>query len=76
MLLRKSTRIVLVPSNRDVHHDAVFPTPEFMININKLGPNVINLHCMPDPCIINVDGLHIGITSVDALRHLGQKEVS
>ncbi|XP_017761342.1 PREDICTED: DNA polymerase alpha subunit B [Eufriesea mexicana] len=75
-LQRKSTRIVLVPSNRDVYHDAVFPTPEFMININKLGPNVTNLYCMPDPCIINVDGLHIGITSVDALRHLGQKEVS
>lgn len=72
----KSTRIVLVSSNRDAHHDSIFPTPEFIINTNKIGSNSANLYSMPDPCIINVDNLHIGITSVDILRHLGQQEVS
>ncbi|KOC66681.1 DNA polymerase alpha subunit B [Habropoda laboriosa] len=72
----KSTRVVLVPSNRDAHNDAIFPTPEFIMNTNKLGSNVANLYSMPDPCIINVEGLQIGITSVDILRHLGQQEVS
>ncbi|XP_043581631.1 DNA polymerase alpha subunit B [Bombus pyrosoma] len=72
----KSTRIILVPSNRDVHHHPVFPTPEFILNTNKLGSNTTNICSMPDPCIINVDGLHIGVTSVDVLRHLGQQEVS
>ncbi|XP_076233741.1 DNA polymerase alpha subunit B [Calliopsis andreniformis] len=72
----KSTRVILVPSNRDAHHDAVFPTPEFAIYPNKVGSNVTNLYSMTDPCIINVQGLHIGITSVDIVRHLGQQEVS
>ncbi|CAK9809011.1 DNA polymerase alpha subunit B [Anthophora plagiata] len=72
----KSTQVVLVPSNRDAHHDAIFPTPEFVMNANKLGSNVANLHSMSDPCTINVEGLQIGITSVDTLRHLGQQEVS
>ncbi|XP_068982643.1 DNA polymerase alpha subunit B isoform X1 [Bombus flavifrons] len=72
----KSTRIILVPSNRDVHHHPVFPTPEFVLNTNKLGSSTTNICSMPDPCIINVDGLHIGVTSVDVLRHLGQQEVS
>ena len=66
----------MVPSNRDVHHHPVFPTPEFILNTNKLGSNTTNICSMPDPCIINVDGLHIGVTSVDVLRHLGQQEVS
>ncbi|XP_076667388.1 DNA polymerase alpha subunit B isoform X3 [Andrena cerasifolii] len=72
----KSTRVVLVSSNRDVHHDAIFPTPEFAIYASKIGSNVTNLHSMPDPCIINVEGLRIGVTSVDIVRHLGQQEVS
>nr|XP_031846629.1 DNA polymerase alpha subunit B [Nomia melanderi] len=72
----KRTRVVLVPSNRDVHHDPVYPTPEFTIYTNKLGSNASCLYPMPDPCIINVDGLQIGMTSVDIVRHLGQHEVS
>ncbi|XP_076283200.1 DNA polymerase alpha subunit B [Lasioglossum baleicum] len=72
----KRTRVVVVSSNRDIHHDPVYPTPEFTIYTNKIGSNATNLCSMPDPCIINVDGLHIGVTSVDIVRHLGQQEVS
>ncbi|XP_076656912.1 DNA polymerase alpha subunit B [Halictus rubicundus] len=72
----KRTRVIVVSSNRDIHHDPVYPTPEFTIYTNKIGSNVTNLYSMPDPCIINVDGLHIGVTSVDIVRHLGQHEVS
>ncbi|KZC06471.1 DNA polymerase alpha subunit B, partial [Dufourea novaeangliae] len=72
----KCTRVVLVPSNRDIHHEAVFPTPEFAIYTNKIGSNSSNLYTMPDPCVVNVEGLQIGVTSVDIVRHLGQQEVS
>ncbi|XP_054011711.1 DNA polymerase alpha subunit B isoform X1 [Hylaeus anthracinus] len=72
----RSTRVVVVSSNRDAHHDPVYPTPEFTIYTNKIGSNTANLCSMPDPCIINVEGLQIGITSVDTLRHLGQQEIS
>ncbi|KAK9304090.1 hypothetical protein QLX08_004458 [Tetragonisca angustula] len=72
----KSTRIVLVSSNRDVHHHPVFPTPEFILNTNKFGSNAANIYTMPDPCTINLDGLHIGATSVDVFRHLVQQEIS
>ncbi|XP_026671087.1 DNA polymerase alpha subunit B isoform X2 [Ceratina calcarata] len=72
----KFTRVILVPSYRDAHHDSVFPTPEFVLNSNKVGPTSTIVHCMPDPCIININGLHIGITSVDSLKHFGLKELS
>ncbi|XP_076392479.1 DNA polymerase alpha subunit B isoform X3 [Megachile rotundata] len=72
----KDTHVVLVPSNRDVHHDPVYPTPEFILNTHRIGSNMANVYSMPDPCIISVEGLKIGITSVDVLRHLGQHEVS
>ncbi|CAL7951211.1 unnamed protein product [Xylocopa violacea] len=70
------TRLVLISSNRDVHHEPVFPTPEYIINANKVGPNTANLYPLPDPCIMNIEGLHIGVTSVDVFRHVAQQEVS
>ncbi|XP_033324393.2 DNA polymerase alpha subunit B [Megalopta genalis] len=72
----KHTRVILISSNRDVHHEAVYPTPEYTINTNKIGSYSSNLYSMPDPCIINANGLQIGVTSVDVIRHLGQYEVS
>ncbi|XP_011644932.1 DNA polymerase alpha subunit B isoform X1 [Pogonomyrmex barbatus] len=73
---RKSTQVVLVASNRDAHHEPVFPTPQYAIFNRKLLQNYSNLKLMPDPCILNVAGLKVGITSVDVIKHIGKEEIS
>ncbi|XP_043273450.1 DNA polymerase alpha subunit B isoform X2 [Venturia canescens] len=69
----KSTRVVLIPSYRDAHHDPVYPTPEYDI---PKSLRTANLHLMPDPCMLDIEGLTIGVTSVDVIRHIGSEEIS
>ncbi|XP_008549923.1 DNA polymerase alpha subunit B [Microplitis demolitor] len=69
----KSTQVVLISSYEDAHHDGFYPTPEFRIRNSLKKPN---LHLMPDPCTLYVDGLIIGVTSVDIIRHLSSEEIS
>ncbi|XP_014219108.1 DNA polymerase alpha subunit B [Copidosoma floridanum] len=69
----KCTQVVLVASNRDVHHYAVYPTPEYFIPKSVQSPEV---HVLPDPCTLDIDGLRLGITSTDCLMHLGRQEVT
>ncbi|XP_024887193.1 DNA polymerase alpha subunit B [Temnothorax curvispinosus] len=73
---RKSTQIVLVASNRDAHHEPIFPTPQYAVFNRKLLQNYSNLKLMPDPCTLDVAGLKIGITSVDVIKHIGKEEIS
>ncbi|XP_077275131.1 DNA polymerase alpha subunit B isoform X2 [Temnothorax americanus] len=73
---RKSTQIVLVASNRDAHHEPIFPTPRYGVFNRKLLQNYSNLKLMPDPCTLDVAGLKIGITSVDVIKHIGKEEIS
>ncbi|XP_012526431.1 DNA polymerase alpha subunit B [Monomorium pharaonis] len=72
---RSSTQVILVASNRDVHHEPVYPTPEYRIYSQKFH-NISNLKMMPDPCILDVDGFKIGITSVDIIKHIAKEEIS
>ena len=32
--------------------------------------------CIPDPCILTVNGVRVGLTSSDVLFHLGKEEIS
>ncbi|XP_011352611.1 DNA polymerase alpha subunit B isoform X2 [Ooceraea biroi] len=73
---RKSTQVVLVASNRDVHQEPIFPTPQYNIFNEKFIQSYLNLKLMPDPCILDVEGLKIGITSVDVIKHIGKEEIS
>lgn len=65
------TKVVLIPSQRDVNHDYVYPTPPF-----RLQKSCKNILCAPDPCILNIDGFIVGMTAVDVLFHLGKEEIS
>ncbi|KAG7204135.1 hypothetical protein KM043_001982 [Ampulex compressa] len=69
-------KVVLIPSNRDAHHDAVFPTPQYIITQSKIIQDTTNLYLMSDPYILNVEGLCLGVTSVDSIRHLGHNEIT
>ncbi|XP_014467215.1 PREDICTED: DNA polymerase alpha subunit B isoform X2 [Dinoponera quadriceps] len=74
--VKRSTQVVLVASNRDAYHEPIFPTPQYTIFNRKLFQNYSNLKLMPDPCILDVSGLKIGITSVDVIKHIGKEEIS
>ncbi|KAK7868634.1 hypothetical protein R5R35_008442 [Gryllus longicercus] len=63
-------QVILVSSACDVHHHPVFPTPAY-----TLKKNYANLHLLGDPCVLDVDGLKIGVTSVDVLKHIGNEEI-
>ncbi|CAN7998853.1 unnamed protein product [Ixodes hexagonus] len=65
------TQLVLVPSHTDVHHENVFPTPPF-----KLEKAHKRIHCVPDPCMLDINGLVVGVTGVDILLHMGKEELS
>ncbi|KYN01294.1 PREDICTED: DNA polymerase alpha subunit B [Cyphomyrmex costatus] len=73
---RRNTQVILVASNRDVHQEPIFPTPHYTIFNRKLLQNYSNLRLMPDPCILDIAGLKIGITSVDVIKHIGKEEIS
>lgn len=62
--------MILVPSVRDAHHHIIYPTPPF--DVAKKYPN---LRSVADPSMINIEGVVIGITSMDVLRHLGKEEL-
>ena len=64
---------MIVSSYRDAHHEPVYPTPQYYLPRSLQNSN---LHSMPDPCILNIDGLTIGISAVDILKHLGNEELS
>lgn len=67
---------MLIASNRDAHHEPIFPTPHYTVFNRKFLQNYPNLKLMPDPCILDIAGLKIGITSVDVIKHIGKEEIS
>ncbi|XP_032684545.1 DNA polymerase alpha subunit B isoform X2 [Odontomachus brunneus] len=73
---KKSTQVILVASNRDAHHEPIFPTPQYTVFNKKLLQNYSNLKLMPDPCVLDIFGLKIGVTSVDVIKHIGKEEIS
>lgn len=68
--LPAGVQTVAVPSWRDVHHQTVYPTAPFAL------PKVNGFHWAPDPCVVEVAGLRVGLTSTDVLLHLGKEEIS
>lgn len=63
-------QIVLVSSHKDAHHHPVYPTPPY-----KLSKKYPNVHCFPDPSLISINGVVIGVTSSDPLFHIGREEI-
>ncbi|XP_008205907.1 DNA polymerase alpha subunit B isoform X4 [Nasonia vitripennis] len=72
-LAGKCTQVVLVASNRDAHHHPVYPTPEYSLHKSVQSPDI---HVLPDPCTLDINGLRLGITSIDCLMHLARSEVA
>lgn len=63
------THVVLVSSSKEPHHFSVYPTPPY-----KPEPYP-NLTLVPDPCMININGLVIGATTADTVFDIGSCEI-
>uniref|UniRef100_A0A182QD18 DNA polymerase alpha subunit B n=1 Tax=Anopheles farauti TaxID=69004 RepID=A0A182QD18_9DIPT len=59
------TEVFVVANHDDVVSSFVYPTPPY-----KVASFYKNLHFLPDPCVFNLEGLEIGVTTVDVIRHL------
>ncbi|XP_064622329.1 DNA polymerase alpha subunit B-like [Lineus longissimus] len=66
------TELIFVPSSRDVHHNYIYPQPPFDIK----GLNEERVHFLSDPCTFSVNNISIGLTSTDAIMHVGGEEIS
>ncbi|KAK5600426.1 hypothetical protein CRENBAI_021723 [Crenichthys baileyi] len=67
--------LVFVPSQRDIHHDFIYPQPPFILpNLSKDQAQRVTL--VPDPCTLLIDGVTFGLTSTDILFHMGAEEIS
>jgi DNA polymerase alpha subunit B len=66
-----NTQVLMVPSWHDAHHDSVYPVPPFV-----LRKQYAKLILAPDPCVVDIHGLVVGVTSTDVLLHLRKEEIS
>ena len=68
------TKLILVPSQRDVHHPwAVYPQPPFHIQISSESQD--RVFATSDPSTLTVNGLCVGMTSTDILFHLSARSM-
>ena len=70
VFFRTEITICLISSNKDANADCVYPTHP--MSTKKIYSNV---HMLPDPCIIDLNGIEIGVTSTDILDHLITNEL-
>ncbi|CAG0886814.1 unnamed protein product, partial [Darwinula stevensoni] len=63
--------LAIIASSMDVHHHPIFPTPPYSLKF----PLPKNVHIFSDPCMLDINGFIMGVTSIDVLFHLGKEEV-
>lgn len=61
----------MVSSPKDVFHMGIYPSPPF-----TLRRTYSNLMLASDPCILDIEGIKMGLTSSDILMHLSREEIS
>ncbi|XP_078466210.1 DNA polymerase alpha subunit B [Lampetra planeri] len=68
------SRLVIVPSLRDVHHCCIYPQPPFTPPDFLKGLQRVTF--VSEPCTLNVNGVVVGVTSTDILLHMSSEEIS
>ncbi|CAL8078336.1 unnamed protein product [Calicophoron daubneyi] len=72
--------VVVVSSWRELHHDAVYPTPPFDKSWTQQTPELMswykNVHFVWDPCALQIGEYVFGVTSVDVVFDLSNEELS
>ena len=72
--LPKETKVVLVPSVRDIHHHPVYPQPPFRTSV-MAAESKDKVMCLSNPTMLSCKGVTIAATSHDILKHLSGTEV-
>lgn len=67
----KDTQVVIVSSYDDINSSACYPTKPYKGTKLLRHPNIM---MTPDPSIIEINGIHIGLTSVDVSQQLADAE--
>ncbi|XP_055923799.1 DNA polymerase alpha subunit B [Eupeodes corollae] len=70
-VLGNEITILVVASCRDANSDPVYPT--MPVTLKMTYPNV---HMLPDPSIVDLNGITIGMTSTDVLDHILNNELA
>lgn len=65
------TTVLMVSSQKDAMAHSVYPTPP--PTLRKTYPN---LHLLPDPSMVDLDGISLGVTSTDVVDHLLSHELA
>ena len=65
-----ATKIVMVPSLRDVQHDHVFPQPPFPADLG-LAPTVSRLS---NPCVFSINEMVVAVSTNDIIKALAAEE--
>lgn len=58
-------------SNEDINSTAVYPTAPYSLKIPFK-----NVTFLPDPCIIKLNGVTIGMTATDIYNHIIEAEIA
>lgn len=61
----------MVSSSQDVHSTSVYPTAPYAQNVPYK-----NLTFLPDPCIVKINGVTIGMTATDIYSHILDAEIA
>ncbi|XP_053679469.1 DNA polymerase alpha subunit B [Anopheles nili] len=63
------TEVFVVANHDDVVSSFAYPTAPY-----KVTNFYRNLHFLPDPCVFTVEGIEIGVTTVDVIKQLIESE--
>lgn len=63
--------MVIVSSHKDAHSSFVYPTYAYSSRQTNR-----NLHLLPDPCKITINGVTIGLSSTDILSQIQENELA
>lgn len=66
-----TTEILIISNHDDLQSSFVYPSFPY-----KISKYFKNLHFLPDPCVISINGLTIGTTTVDVVRDLSEAELN
>jgi hypothetical protein len=69
--LGEDTKIVVVASVDDINSASCYPTRPYRF---KRGGLPSSIFLAPDPCVLDINGIKIAITSVDITQHLSDSE--
>jgi DNA polymerase alpha subunit B len=70
------TRVLIMPSLKDVHHEPVLPQPAFDVELSEYNVAPGKLTFLPNPAVFSVNDVTFGAVAEDILLHLSQNSIS